>query len=113
MDNFKKWVDEKRLNEASGLPFGIGKNIEDEVGDVWVVTKGTPNSEIIDILFEASIPSMMLQTKGGLEVDDIIYIGPQTRKQKAANIAQDVLGKIADGDESYIRQIGDAKAPKS
>jgi len=35
----------------------------------WVVTDPTPHSELIDILFEASLRDLELQFKGGLSAD--------------------------------------------
>lgn len=94
-------IGEKSVTE-SDLPFGIGKKVQDEVGPFYVVTKGTPESEIIDIMFDSTVPGMMLQSRGGLDVDDILLITPDQSKAKA--LADDVMKKLAGGDEGVINR---------
>lgn len=43
----------------------------DQVGDVYVVTTATASSELLDIYFQCNIGSLMLQSRGGLELSDI------------------------------------------
>lgn len=46
----------------------------DEVGEFWVVTAPTGQSELIDILFKRTVPGIGLQFKGGLNAEDIIGV---------------------------------------
>lgn len=46
----------------------------DEIGNFFVVTKPTKDSEICDILFETNIKGMMKQSLGGLKSNDILLI---------------------------------------
>ena len=78
MSNFKKYLDE--INE-----FGDFKTI-DEIGNFWVVTKSIESSTLRDALFESNIKHLFLQIKGGLEFDEILYIGKD--KEKAMTMAK-------------------------
>lgn len=63
----------------------------DEVGNFWVVTKPTGDSQVIDILFEADIPRMALQFLGGLLPHQIS--GIYKSRAKAKKHAEKLIGK--------------------
>ena len=51
----------------------------------WVVTKPTKESELGDICFEADIGRLMLQFRGGLDVDEIVGVyGNESAAKKDA-----------------------------
>lgn len=59
----------------------LSESTTDKVGSMWFVTKPTKLSELGDIVFEADIKKIMLQSRGGLDYEDIILI---TKNQKEA-----------------------------
>jgi hypothetical protein len=63
--------------------------IEDEIGTFYCVTKPTPVSGLIDIMFETNIPGMMIQSKGGLEARQIY--GLYKDENKATSVAKKLL----------------------
>lgn len=77
-NTFKEYV--KEINE-----FGDFKTI-DEIGNFWIVTKSIPDSTIRDTMFESNIKHLFLQHKGGLDFEDILYIGKD--KEKAMTMAK-------------------------
>ncbi len=46
----------------------------DQVGHFFVVTKATPDSTLADIVTEIDIPGIMIQSRGGLEVTDLLAV---------------------------------------
>jgi len=78
------------LRRDYDLPGFIPVNIRiDEVYKFWVVTYPTPDSELIDILFQTTIPGIMLQTKGGLQIEEIA--GIFKTKEPAEKMARHLL----------------------
>lgn len=57
--------------------------------NIWVITKPTPNSEMVDICFETDMPGLWLQFAGGLRADEII--GLYTERQEAEKVAMKLL----------------------
>lgn len=81
------------LNQISEL---VEKDvIEDEVGKFWVVLFATPESELVDILFESDIFDIMIMAKGGLRPNDILAIFKN--KVKAKKYAEDYLNEYKKG----------------
>jgi hypothetical protein len=62
---------------------------DDDIGDFWVVLKGTPDSELDDVLFESDVSNMMLQAAGGLKREDVICV--TELYDKAEKLAKDQL----------------------
>ena len=75
----KTLVNEDRLTEMKNY---------DEVGEFWVVTTPTKDSELGDICFKADIKRIILQAKGGLESSEIkgIFKGQATAKNYAKKL---------------------------
>lgn len=90
MDRMKAEITSvKQINEENE---DIVPKIEnDQVGEFWVVVKPTQDSEMVDVLFKASIPRIMLQSRGGLSSSEIygIYKDEQEAKQVAENLLND------------------------
>ena len=89
MKTFKEIMEVKLLGEAMS-----GKNVlnfkgKDEIGDFWVVTNPTPDSELPDILFQADIFDIVLQIRGGLDVESIV--GIYKKEVKAKKVAVKLL----------------------
>lgn len=61
----------------------------DEIGKFWVVTKPTKHSILIDIMFEADVPYMMNQCRGGLNESKISLLTYD--KNKATKVAEQLL----------------------
>jgi hypothetical protein len=61
----------------------------DEVGSFWVVTTPTDVSTLGDILFEADVPKMMLQSLGGLREEQIV--GFYRSREHAEYVARQAL----------------------
>jgi len=85
--SFKKYLKEaedpiQNPSNSDESASKYNKENEDEIGTLWVVTKAQNNSELIDILFKSSVKGMMVQGKGGLELDDIIVITKDYNKAK-------------------------------
>ena len=95
--SLKNFINEKQIKEQ------LDGMVQDDIGEFWVVTKASDVSEIKDILFDSTVKNMMLQAKGGLEMNDVIYIGKD--KQQAIEIAQHVLSSVKSGEESFKRNI--------
>ena len=74
--------------DAAALKYNP-KDMIDDIGTFWVVTKATPESEIEDILFKSSVLSMVVQFRGGLKPEEIIIITPD--EDKALDIAHDQI----------------------
>lgn len=51
----------------------------------WLVTKPTKDSELVDILFEATPSELVLQGRGGLDPSDVV--GAWADKSEAEKIA--------------------------
>jgi hypothetical protein len=73
----------KRVHEFKGV---------DEVGDFWVVTRPTKNSEMADIFFKADIFDIALQLRGGLMGNEIV--GIYKNQGKAKKQAQLMLAAV-------------------
>lgn len=56
---------------------------------IWIVTKPTPESEIVDILFSSTMDELELQFRGGLEAKNIVAI--YTEEPEARRIAEGQL----------------------
>ena len=96
--SLKQYIQEKRNSQI------LREMSEDDIGNFYVVTKVTDVSEEIDVLFETNVKGMMLQGKGGLNPEDIIYIGKD--ENKAKEIAQQVMSHVQQsGDDSLRREI--------
>jgi len=46
----------------------------DEVGEFWVVTVPTPDSELLDILFKRTVADLALSYRGGLSPSDLLGV---------------------------------------
>lgn len=57
--------------------------INDEIGKIWVVTAPTESSEMLDIVFEVNIGSLMNQARGGLDPDDVLMLTKDQKKAEA------------------------------
>jgi aminopeptidase-like protein len=64
----------------------------DEVGGFFVVIKARETSELSDIVFKTNMPSMMIQSRGGLEIHDII--GIYTDVNQAMKVGKEELTKV-------------------
>lgn len=64
--------------------------IEDEIGKFWVVTKPTPVSLLIDIVFESDVLGFANQVRGGLDEKNEVY-GIYKNKDKAETIGKRLL----------------------
>jgi len=61
----------------------------DEVKTFWVVTYPTGDSELIDVVFKATVLDMMVQRGGGLRLEEIAAIFKT--KTKAQNLGKKLL----------------------
>ena len=89
--------------DSSGLPNFIGGVIKlddiisndrrkaDKIEKIWVVTKPTSKSGLIDILFETTIGGLENQFKGGLSENDIV--ATFTTEVEAKDLAKKLLKK--------------------
>jgi len=61
---------------ASWLPpeFEPSNLQTDEVGEFWVVTVPTPDSELLDILFKRTVADIALSYRGGLSPSDLLGV---------------------------------------
>ncbi len=66
---------------------------KDEIGNFWVVTTPTEVSELGDILFEADIPYLYNQFRGGLKIEEIEGLFQYKDKVHAEKFAQSLLLK--------------------
>lgn len=77
-----------KIDEVIGPMFeGI-----DELGKFYVVTRPTHHSTLNDIMFEADIPRMYLQFRGGLLLEEIL--GLYKSKAKAKKAAKDLIKRL-------------------
>ena len=61
---------------ASWLPpeFEPSNLQTDEVGEFWVVTVPTPDSELLDILFKSTVADIALSYRGGLKASELLGV---------------------------------------
>jgi hypothetical protein len=64
----------QKMTKTQKTAFRGELNKVNEIGTFWVVTKPTPDSTLVDIVFESTIMGMMRQTLGGLREKDIVGI---------------------------------------
>jgi hypothetical protein len=75
------------------IPSWLSEKIQvDEVKHFYVVTYPTKYSELVDICFKSTVPGIMLQCKGGLEIEDIA--GIFTAKDRAERFAKRLLSWV-------------------
>ena len=63
--------------------------IDDEIGNFWVVTAASDVSELEDIMFKATVGRMMIQSRGGLDPEDVLGIFKD--KNSALEMANRIL----------------------
>jgi len=89
--SFKKYLKETEdpfvMSRQDAVKYNNPGDVDD-IGMFYVVTKATPDSELIDVLFPATIKSIMIQGRGGLETDDVVAIVKDFDKAKQIAMLQ-------------------------
>ena len=78
----------------------------DEVGKFFIVEKPTKDSEMVDVVYELSLPEFALQIKGGLDVKNILGVYKQKSDARRAGTEamkafQDSLEEMEDAMEAF------------
>ena len=105
MKTFKEMISPKTKTEGNLIEEGMGKralgfNGIDEVGDFYIVTHGSSDSELNDIFWKADAFDLALQFKGGLNGYDIV--GIYKDKKKAKKIAKALLKRATSNGEEAV-----------
>jgi len=87
------------VKEAEGIPV-------DEIGKFFIVEKPTKNSEMMDVVYELTLPEFALQVKGGLDVKNILGVYKQKSDANRAGTEamkafQDSLKEMEDAMEAF------------
>ena len=87
------------VKEAEGIPV-------DEIGKFFIVEKPTKNSEMVDVVYELTLPEFALQVKGGLDVKNILGVYKQKSDANRAGTEamkafQDSLKEMEDAMEAF------------
>jgi len=78
----------------------VSDALSDDVGDFWVLTKGTPQSQEPNILFKTNIPKMVTQGSKGLAPEDVVAIAKKADSLKDG--AKRILASLHSGSEEYL-----------
>ena len=128
----KEAVDQKTKDYFQGYFGGYGKQLTKDIAlkkpknksssktaakieSFWVVTKPTPDSEMVDVLFESSPTGMLLQGKGGLTAAKVhgVYDNEAEAKAEAEKLLgskQAQTGQMDDTGEAASKEEAKAKA---
>ena len=87
------------VKEMEGIPV-------DEIGKFFIVEKPTKDSEMVDVVYELSLPEFALQIKGGLDVKNILGVYKQKSDANRAGTEamkafQDSLEEMEDAMEAF------------
>jgi len=87
------------VKEAEGIPV-------DEIGKFFIVEKPTKDSEMVDVVYELTLPEFALQVKGGLDVKSILGVYKQKSDANRAGTEamkafQDSLKEMEDAMEAF------------
>jgi len=87
------------VKEAEGIPV-------DEIGKFFIVEKPTKDSEMVDVVYELTLPEFALQVKGGLDVKNILGVYKQKSDANRAGTEamkafQDSLKEMEDAMEAF------------
>ena len=87
------------VKEMEGIPV-------DEIGKFFIVEKPTKDSEMIDVVYELTLPEFALQVKGGLDVKNILGVYKQKSDANRAGTEamkafQDSLEEMEDAMEAF------------
>ena len=103
--SFKRYLKENQEQQA--LEYGGGGRVQpisDGIGPFAVVTKGTKDSELIDILFMATVTDMMQQALGGLKQDDVLAVFAPGKEKDALAYAKGILEELQSGGEEFVKE---------
>ncbi len=64
---------------------------QDNIGEFFVVTKPSGQSELADIFFKSDVVGMMRQSLGGLKHKDVVGIFPKKEESKAKKLASKLI----------------------
>ena len=87
------------VKEEAGIPI-------DEIGKFFIVEKPTKDSEMVDVVYELTLPEFALQVKGGLDVKNILGVYKQKSDANRAGTEamkafQDSLKEMEDAMEAF------------
>ena len=87
------------VKEMEGIPV-------DEIGKFFIVEKPTKDSEMVDVVYELTLPEFALQVKGGLDVKNILGVYKQKSDANRAGTEamkafQDSLEEMEDAMEAF------------
>jgi hypothetical protein len=87
------------VKEMEGIPV-------DEIGKFFIVEKPTKDSEMVDVVYELTLPEFALQVKGGLDVKNILGVYKQKSDANRAGTEamkafQDSLKEMEDAMEAF------------
>ena len=90
---------EKVVKEEVGIPI-------DEIGKFFIVEKPTKDSEMVDVVYELTLPEFALQVKGGLDIKNILGVYKQKSDANRAGTEamkafQDSLKEMEDAMEAF------------
>lgn len=95
MDSFQEYLKEKEnIKEENQFDPHYG----DELGNFYIVTKATPESTKEDVMMELNLADIMMQAKGGLKPEDIVYVGKNEANAKDYTIG--VITAAQEGDDN-------------
>ena len=85
MKLYEKYLNERKtlnLSESMGGKRNTGFNGIDEIGEFWLVTKGSEGSEMVDVISKIDVFDLYLQLKGGLKGREIVGLYKNESKAK-------------------------------